>query len=254
MYSILVWQLLEPFTVLWLLLGLALINLWRKRQETRRRLLLVTVPYFAVTVLCLPVVGDLSLLSLERLHPPLTQRPEETQAIVVLSSHVFSPFPPGQPAEMDESSYDRCLKAAQMYHQGTPCPVVVSGTSPDPDGMNHAAVMRDFLVRLGVSEADVIVEGKSHDTYENAVESAVLLHERGLSHILLVTDATHLHRAAACFRKQGLEVIPCGCRYRKWDFEFSLRKFLPRAKVGETVQRVCHEWLGLCWYWFRDRI
>ena len=35
----------------------------------------------------------------------------------------------------------------------------------------HRNAVRDFLVRLGVKESDVLVEDASRTTYENAVES-----------------------------------------------------------------------------------
>src|SRR5262249_37927778 len=54
----------------------------------------------------------------------------------------------------------------------------------------------------------------SRTTYENAVESARLLNDRDMPRVVLVTDAAHLRRAVACFRKQGLDVIPCGSHYR----------------------------------------
>jgi uncharacterized SAM-binding protein YcdF (DUF218 family) len=98
------------------------------------------------------------------------------------------------------------------------------------------------------------VENKSRTTYENATESKKLLEERGISHIVLVTDATHLHRAVLCFRKQGLEVTPCGCRQRKTRFEPSLYDFLPGVSGLDDVETACHEWVGLAWYRLAGRI
>src|SRR5262249_54047234 len=48
--------LLQPTTLLYLLIGLALVNLWRKRQGSRRALLWVTIPFLMLTVLCIPAV------------------------------------------------------------------------------------------------------------------------------------------------------------------------------------------------------
>ena len=158
------------------------------------------------------------------------------------------------PAELDESTCNRCLKAADMYRQCQPCPVLVSGRSTDADGADYAETMRDFLVRLGVRSNDVIMEGHSLTTYENAVASCKLLQERHLSRILLITDAIHLKRAVACFRKQGMEVIPCGSMYRLYAVPFEFTKLLPQPGVAERCQRICHEWLGLAWYWWRGRI
>jgi uncharacterized SAM-binding protein YcdF (DUF218 family) len=254
MYQVLVWRVLQPYLLAWLLMGLAIVNLWRKRQETRKRLLLVTIPFLIVTVISLPVVGDVITLAQERPFPPLTQRPADTQAIVVLASYVYRPAADGDIAELDESTCSRCRKAAALYHQGKPCPIIVSGGDTSPGGVNCAAVMADFLVKLGVRAEDVVVEGNSLTTYENAVESCKLLKERQVSRIILVTDVAHLARASGCFRKQGMDVMPCGCHYRAHEFEFGFSEFLPQPNVAQNCQRACHEWLGLAWYWLKGRI
>jgi uncharacterized SAM-binding protein YcdF (DUF218 family) len=209
-----------------------------------------------LTLISLPVVAHLALSSLEGWYPVLHERPDDVQAIVVLSSGVHQPVEEGVPPEQDEEGLDRCVRAAQMYHQGKRCPVLASGGKADPSqpGPACAAAMRDFLVQLGVDPADVIVEDQSTTTDENAVDSAALLASRGVHKILLVTSATHLPRAAGCFRKQGLEVVPCGCFYHTGDRPFSPERFLPSAGAAEDCGRVAHEWLGLAWYWVRGRL
>jgi len=254
MYQIFVWRILQPYPLLWLFMGLALLNLWRKRKESRRRLLFVAVPYLVLTLLSLPAVGDLLVWSLERQYSPLTQRPADAQAIVVLASYVYLPAATGDLAELDESTCNRCRKAADIYRQGNPCPVLLSGANSDPESAKLAETMRDFLLQMGVRAEDLIVENQSLTTYENAVQSRKLLEQRHLNRIILITDATHLRRAVGCFRKQGVDVVPCGCQYRAHELEFAFSEFLPQPIIAEKCQRVCHEWLGLAWYWFRGRI
>src|SRR5207302_1379541 len=84
----------------------------------------------------------------------------------------------------------RRRRAAEMYRQGPPCPVLVSGGKVDPDSPEPpcARVMREFLLHQGVAASDLIEEDASRSTYENAVESARLLGARGLRKVLLVTD------------------------------------------------------------------
>src|SRR6516165_8195266 len=84
-------QLLQPFTLLWFVLLLAVINLWRKRRETRRRLLLVTIPFALLTVLSLPWVSYLALGSLEWQTDPLEEIPPDVQAVVVLGGGYRQP-------------------------------------------------------------------------------------------------------------------------------------------------------------------
>ena len=65
---------------------------------------------------------------------------------------------------------------------------------------------------------------------------------------MLVTDASHLPRAARCFRAQGINVVPAGSRFRTNRFQWSLSSFLPSAGGAQGFGRAMHEWLGSLWY------
>jgi uncharacterized SAM-binding protein YcdF (DUF218 family) len=257
MYIFFVWTLLRPFPLICLLLGAAIANLWWKRRETRGRLILVTVAYLCLILICCPALSRLALGTLEWQFPPLLERPTDAQAIVVLASYVEPPNETWPRPELDREALYRCEEAALIYQQGRPCPVVISGGKPDPDspGPTCAKAMRDFLVRLGVNAGDTIVEENSRTTYENALETSKLLNERGLSKIILVTKATHLPRAVGCFRKLGFEVVPCGCYYQSPEYADSrMQQIIPNPAAVRSIERVCHEWLGVVWYRLRGRI
>ena len=114
--------------------------------------------------------------------------------------------------------------------------------------------MKDFLLKMGVMEKDVVVEDKSMDTFENARESFRLLKLRGIFRIVLVTDAIHLYRATLCFKKQGFTVIPAGCYYRAPELKFDVFQFLPGISTAQTNHAVFHEILGFVWFKLRGRI
>ena len=255
MYRFLV-ELLQPYTLLYLVTGLAIANLWRKRRETCGRLVVLTLAFVALTLPSIPAVSYLALGSLEWQYPPLEQRPADTEAIVVLSSGVIPQDATRTRAELDEDTLRRCLHAARLDHQGKPCRVLVSGGKADPEtpGPPCAHLMRDFLIQLGVKASDILVEGASRTTYENAVESVKLLQARGLNRALLVTDAVDLCRAVRCFHKQGAEPVPSASYYRATQLEGSLFDYLPSPGAARGCQRAWHEWLGVLWYRLRDRI
>ena len=240
----------EPYRLLFLLTGLAIANLWRKRQESRRRLLLLTLAFAACALVSLPMVGYLALASLEWRYPPLVTLPADSDAIVVLSGYVRSPDKYQPHAELGAGTMYRCLQAAEVYHQGKALPVLVSGgkVNPDAAGPTAAQAMRDFLISIGVRERDLITEDESRTTYENAVESVKKLKQRGLKKIILVTEAAHMYRAVRCFRSQGIEVVPAGCNYRATEFGYSLFDFLPSPSGAGGCREAFHEWLGVAYY------
>lgn len=255
MYRMVVW-LLGPYNLLFLAVGLAIVNLWRRRREGRGRLLLVTVPFAGLVLFSHPLASHLAIGSLEWRHPPARVSPSEADAIVVLAGAI-RPADAWRPrAELGPDTIYRCLHAAEIYRRGGPIPILVSGgrvrpTDPDPTA---AQLMREFLVDHGVRPGDLIEEGESRTTFENAARSRDLLRRRGLGRIILVTDAIHLERAARCFRKQGLAVVPSGCHYLATPLEPSLGLLLPSPGAAQGCQAALHEWLGLAWYRLHGRI
>ncbi len=255
MYEFLV-ALLRPFPLLFLILAGVIVNLWRRRRETRGRLVLLTLPYVGLALVSTPAVAHLALGTLEWQYPPLGGRPPDARGIIVLAAGLHPPDNIRARAEMDEDTVARCLYAAELYHKGPACPVVVSGGKVDPEtpGPACAAVMADFLRQLGVPAADLIVEDASRTTFENAVECGKLLRARRIDKALLVADAVDLFRAEKCFHKQGVAVIPAGCHYRATEFHPSVGAFVPSPGAARSCQRVWHEWLGTAWYWLKGRL
>jgi uncharacterized SAM-binding protein YcdF (DUF218 family) len=246
----------RPYTFLMLLVGLALINTWRKYRDSRRALLLAILPFLALTLISLPAVSHVALGTLEWPYPPRAHRPSHAKAIVVLSAGIRQANAVRIRDELSDNSLHRCLHAAEVYHQGPRLSVVVTGGHPDPRTIGPADgdLMRDFLLTQGVDRSDLIVENTARSTYENARESRKLLEPRQIREVILVTDASHMLRAVRCFRKQGIRVTPSPCHHLVTPFVWSIAAFLPSAGAASVCVEAAHEWLGIAWYWLHGRI
>lgn len=248
-------ELLQPYTLLVLLLLAAYLNLWRRRRETRRRLTLLAVPLALLLIVSTPAVSYLAFATLERQFEPLRAPPREKHAIVVLGGWLLGSDDFRARPVLSAETVERCFEAAELYRRSGRCLVVATGGAIDDyDPTSIARLMRDFLVGQGVSPADVLEEGASFSTYENATECHKLLSERGITRVVLVTDALHLRRAAGCFRQVGFDVTPAPCNYQTSRFEVRPSTFLPSVGAARGSQQVFHEWLGLCWYWLHGRL
>ena len=218
---------------------------------------MLTIPYLLLLAMSLPAVAFLAFASLEWSYPPRENRTAGVEAIVILGGYVDPPSKQRGYAVPGPDTVGRCLHGAALFREGEPCWVIVSGGKVDSNqpGPTVAEAMRDFLVSQGVREEYILLEDRSGSTYENAVESAKILKERGFEQVLLVTDAASLLRAEMCFQRQGIDVIPSGCRYHTLGgFQLSVVTFLRSVDAADDVSEAWHEWLGLIWYWLRDRI
>ena len=99
----------------------------------------------------------------------------------------------------------RVARAVELYRGGGAPLLVLSGGGAGP--VSEASIMHEMALAAGVPEAALLCEPHSRNTVENAVNTARLLRERGLTRVILVSDRTHLPRAAVLFRLGCLEVV-----------------------------------------------
>jgi uncharacterized SAM-binding protein YcdF (DUF218 family) len=247
--------LLRPTVVLGFVLALAIANLWRRRRETRRRLLAVAIPFLLLALLSCPALAYLALGTLEWPYDRPASVPDHPEALVVLSGIIYGTGE-GDPVDLGSDTYARCARTLELYHKAGSCLVLVcGGRSPGaPQGPMLADAMHDFLRDRGVRPADLLVENKSETTYQNAANSAPMLRACGIRRIVLVTDAKHMWRAEGCFRSEGFEVIPAPCNFFTSRFRNSWDDYFPSPNGAARFQEAVHEWLGIVYYRLRGWI
>ena len=189
---------------------------------------------------------------LEALTAPLAS-PDGTgaQAIVVLGSGRVRDAPEYEGRDIpDPVGLVRLRYAARLQHQ-TGLPVLVTGGNPRHD--QGRASEAEGMARALADEFATPVrwkEGRSANTWENALYSAELLRPAGVTRILLVTDAMHMPRARRAFAATGLEVVAAPTMFlgRRSGPMFGL---LPGAESLRRSRYALHEWVGLLWYRLR---
>lgn len=107
-------------------------------------------------------------------------------------------------------SYSRMVTAYQLYYEyrknNLPCKILISGKGRGYT--SEAELFSDNLKKMGASEADIIKEDKSMNTYENAKYSSQILKQIAPSNVYLVTSGFHMKRAVSLFQTFGIHPVP----------------------------------------------
>jgi len=185
--------------------------------------------------------------------PTAIQESPRAQAIVVLAGDVSVPIPP-----MVESQIkgNRLLHAARLYKAGKAPLLVVSGGNVflRDNVQSESYYMKEILVELGVPSDSILLEERSRNTHENAIETEKILKARGINKILLATSSFHMPRAFAVFLKTGLFVIPSTTDIGAFNAKPTALKIFdkfPSLDGLNTLQRVVYENLGIAVYCYR---
>jgi uncharacterized SAM-binding protein YcdF (DUF218 family) len=138
----------------------------------------------------------------------------------------------------------RIRYAAYLADKNPDLPIFVSGGAIDSKD-SEASLMKKALRSEFDIENPIYLEPDSKTTRENAVYTARLLQQYGISKIVLVTSASHERRASALFKQSGIQVIqaPTGF-YSLGYYKLPLLWFVPSAAAMVTVSSILHEMLG----------
>ena len=114
----------------------------------------------------------------------------------------------------------------------------------------ESEVMRRGLLELGVPDSRIVLESESKVTRDEAIFTAQLLRDRGITSCILVTSDTHMRRALGTFRRAGLNAVPA-IALDPIGFASRRRRWVPTQQALEFSQEVLHEYIGLAWYRLR---
>ena len=150
------------------------------------------------------------------------------------------------------SSADRLMQAVELYHKGKIKKVFLSGGSGfvNFQEWKESEKLYPLLVNNGVKPEDIWMENNSRNTYENAIETAKVLNQKGItSKCLLITSAFHMRRSIACCAKANIKVDAYSVDVRSGGAIYTLDRLIqpdPEALVAWDL--LTHEWAGYIIY------
>lgn len=189
-----------------------------------------------LSVHLLPQVSPINADDLKRQH---------VQAIVVLGGGVENEAIEYSGPTLSPDAISRLLYGVHLS-RSTQLPMAYTGGIgwAGKDGQtSEAQVAAIALTRLG-APALRWQETQSRDTRENALLTAALLKNDGITHIALVTHAWHMPRSVRQFEATGLQVTPAPMGYIRSDVS-PLLQWLPSGKGLRDSGWILREWLGL---------
>jgi uncharacterized SAM-binding protein YcdF (DUF218 family) len=133
-----------------------------------------------------------------------------------------------------------------------PAWIISSGGNPDPGQVFEPSgiTMKAELVQFGVPASRIVLEATSRETHEEAVVVTPMLHQLGVTQVVIVTSETHMPRSLGAFRAQGWNPIPATAPTSKVDMSRA-DLWLPTGRGLDLSAEVVHELLGIPYYWAR---
>lgn len=140
-------------------------------------LLLLVLPRLVTTITSVPHIRSI-------------EQVPATQYGIVLAAETT---PQGRPSAVLK---DRIQRGVDLYLAGKVNQLVMSGRAPEP------AIMREYAVSLGVSEADILLDNGGIRTYATCYNAANQLE---IQEAIFITQAFHLPRTLYLCRALGID-------------------------------------------------
>lgn len=187
---------------------------------------------------------------------PRSPLPEKVAGIVVLGGGFEGGINLVRGGYELNSGGDRYVEAVALARRYPQARIVISGGTGALllEGEDDASTAVRLFEALGIPRERLVLEGKSRNTYENAVFTKQLVTPAPGETWLLVTSAFHMPRSMALFRQAGFPVTPWPVDYRTTGRE-GIGFFVDNPVDSlQTATLGIREWIGLIAYWLTGRI
>ncbi len=169
---------------------------------------------------------------------------------IVLGGVTYVNKSPGHQLHLNENA-ERLVESTRLLREQVIQELIVSGGSGSlmHQDEKEGDQLKTYLQAVGLGSS-IVVENKSRNTHENAIEVSKILEEKNVKDrpLLLITSAFHMRRAARCFEKQGIKAIPYPVDYLAADLDWSPFWLLPNIEALENWRKLIKEWAGFLAY------
>jgi uncharacterized SAM-binding protein YcdF (DUF218 family) len=246
------WLVFQPGNLLVLLLALgSLLSFTRWRRSGRVLVTLVALLMIATAIL---PVGRWLLEPLEDRFPILTELPAKVDGVIMLGGAVSTVLTDARGQPQVNEHAERFLAFADLARRYPNAKLVFTGGGAMLQGgaFREADASRKVMAWLGMDVDRVIFERESRNTYENVVNSKVLVRPAPGEVWLLVTSAFHMPRAVGIFRAQDWPVVAYPVDYQTgagpddpaYSADFLQNLGQSSLAIKEWISLLANQWLG----------
>jgi len=150
------------------------------------------------------------------------------------------------------NNVDRILQAVSLYKEGRIKKMLISSGSGSLvyRDMLESALLRKYLITIGIPDSVMMIDSLSDNTHQNAVNCAALLKKDSPGgKYLLITSTIHMRRAMGCFKKEGIDVTPYCTNPITGKRIFDLGHYLiPNLEALGNWDKIIHEIAGYVMY------
>jgi uncharacterized SAM-binding protein YcdF (DUF218 family) len=154
-------------------------------------------------------------------------------AAVVLGAAVWT-------AKVSPVFRERINHGIDLYRSGKVRKIIFTGGQGNPGEPTESSAARQYALERGIPASDILIEEKSHTTYENILYAKQLADSHGIKKVLIVSDPLHMKRAVAMATDVGLAAEPSptpSTRYQGLRSQMTLLAHETYYYIGYLLQR-----------------
>ncbi len=163
----------------------------------KRRILFKTI-FIVVIIILLSFIAECVYIVSDGLS---NDNVSNADVIVVLGNKV------NKDGSLSNRLKSRVEKAIELYNKNISKTIIVSGGIDKESKINEAICMKDYLVKNGIPEQDIIVDEYGTDTYKTAENSKLIMEKNNFKSVIVVSQYFHITRSKLAFRKVGIKEV-----------------------------------------------
>lgn len=181
--------------------------------------------------------------------PQTDMKPDKAYKVAIVMGGFSSVDPATGSLSFIENRGARLIDAIVMYREGKVKQLLITGDPSIqtlPDGADTSSDFLNIMERLGVPSDSIILDKKSLNTRENAINSTVMLKQLGIpvSDCVVITNAEHIRRSLDSFKAYGASPAYYAIGLPFPPSGATIRSFIPSWSTALDWQTLLNETIG----------